>query len=426
MESDDNNIKECLVEIEKRLNWGPGEAWTTNDFKALSEKIHAATGTNLSVATLKRLWGTIDYQSKPTATTLNALAQYLGHENWKAYQYTNSLPKEHNQKEPTSAETKKGRPVGIILSLLVILPLGAWLLFYISNKDEEEVKPLPDASLFSFSSKQAVSEGVPNSVIFNYDASPASATDTVFIQQSWDERLRQQVPYDKKVHTSIYYYPGYFQAKLVVNDSIVKQHPVYITSMGWLPLVEQETVPVYFKVEDVIKGNGALWLPLEKLTSNNIHLQPETPWTSYFYVKAFEGLQSDNLVFEAELRNDFREGAGICQHTEVHLLLAGGALIVPLAIKGCISGLALYDVDGKVEDPTPLGVDFSDWVKVRYEVKDMAGRLFINDELAYDSLNLHFGPVEVVGLKFRFQGTGSVNYVKLWGKDEELLFEENF
>ncbi|MEQ8687593.1 MAG: hypothetical protein RIE86_19975, partial [Imperialibacter sp.] len=84
------------------------------------------------------------------------------------------------------------------------------------------------------------------------------------------------------------------------------------------------------------------------------------------------------------------------------------------------------DVDGKVEDPTPLGVDFSGWVKVRYEVKDMTGRLFINDELAYDSLNLHFGPVEVVGLKFRFQGTGRVNYVKLWGKEEELVFEENF
>ncbi|MEQ8810452.1 MAG: hypothetical protein RIE59_15375, partial [Imperialibacter sp.] len=285
MESDDINIKECLFEIERQLNWGPGEAWTTNDFKALSEKIHAATGTNLSVATLKRLWGTIDYQSKPTATTLNALAQYLGHENWKAYQYASSLPKERIQKKHASAKAKKDRPAGIILSLLVILSLGAWLLFYVSNRDQEKTKPMPNTSLFSFSSKQAVSEGVPNSVIFNYDAISASATDTIYIQQSWDKRLRQQVSYDKKVHTSIYYYPGYFQAKLVVNDSIVKQHPVYITSVGWLPLVEQEKVPVYFTVEDVIKGNGALSLPLEKLTSNNIHLQPETPWTSYFYVK---------------------------------------------------------------------------------------------------------------------------------------------
>ncbi|MEQ8684852.1 MAG: hypothetical protein RIE86_06155 [Imperialibacter sp.] len=359
MESDDINIKECLVEIERQLNWGPGEAWTTNDFKALSEKIHAATGTNLSVATLKRLWGTIDYQSKPTATTLNALAQYLGHENWKAYQYASSLPKEDIQKKHASAPAKKKRPIGIIVSLLIILPLGAWLLFYISTENHEEIKSMPDSSLFSFSSKQAVSEGVPNSVIFDYDASPASATDTVFIQQSWDERLRQQVPYDKKVHTSIYYYPGYFQAKLVINDSIVKQHPVYITSMGWLPLVEQEKVPVYFKVEEAMKGDGALSLPLEKLTSNNIHLQPETPWTSYFYVRPFDRVKSDNLVFETEIRNDFREGAGICQHTEIHLLLAGGALIVPLAIKGCISDLAMYDVNKKIKNPTPLKINFS-------------------------------------------------------------------
>lgn len=425
MHHDELIISQCLREVENQLGWGPGKEWTTNDFKALSEKIHAATGTHLSVATLKRLWGTIDYKSSPTATTLNALAQFVGYENWRAYKFAHHS---HNGKTaPESATPEPGgsRPLfwwlggvsAVVFCLLVYT-------FYWS------VDPSPNAHVdvakFSFSSKKMTSVGVPNSVIFEYSATEAGVGDSVFIQQTWDKRLRQRVPADKTVHTSIYYYPGYFQAKLVWNDSIVREHPLYITTDGWLPMVEQEKVPVYFDVADVVAGNGIMALPLPILEANNIPMQPETPWISYFNVRTFEGLQSDNFAFETEVRSDFNRGAGVCSQSEVQILLKGGALIVPLAIPGCVSGLAVYDLDGKREDPTPLGVDLSQWVKVRYEVQYKTGKIFIDNKLAYDSLNLNFGPVDIVGLRLRFQGTGSVNYVRLWDKDGKVVYSDEF
>src|SRR5690606_11448274 len=107
-------------------------------------------------------------------------------------------------------------PAAIGLTILMILVLSD------DNLPVSVASP-PDAGTFSFTSTKVITEGVPNSVIFNYDATSASDQDSIFIQQSWDKQLRRQVKRTESHHTSIYYYPGYFRAKLVVNDRVVKE-----------------------------------------------------------------------------------------------------------------------------------------------------------------------------------------------------------
>jgi hypothetical protein len=124
-------------------------------------------------------------------------------------------------------------------------------------------------------------------VIFDYDARAAKPSDSIFIQQSWDKRLSKVVARDQKQHTSIYYYPGYFQAKLRVNDQIVKEHDLFIKSNGWLPLVDVSPVPVYFKTADIVSNDGSIRLPLQKIVENNIQLQPKAPWVGYYNVGDF-------------------------------------------------------------------------------------------------------------------------------------------
>ena len=71
--------------IENQLDWGETAHWSTADFEKLSDKIQEKTGVILSVSTLKRIFGRIDYQSKPALTTLNTLARYVDHEDWRAF-----------------------------------------------------------------------------------------------------------------------------------------------------------------------------------------------------------------------------------------------------------------------------------------------------------------------------------------------------
>ena len=78
-------LKNLLVEIEAQLGWGGAAGWSDRNFQDLSERIYARTDQSLSVSTLKRTWGRVKSRSKPSTTTLDALAKFAGHADWLTY-----------------------------------------------------------------------------------------------------------------------------------------------------------------------------------------------------------------------------------------------------------------------------------------------------------------------------------------------------
>lgn len=431
-ETDDIALEKCKSQIESELGWGDSSRWHTQDFETLSNNIRARTGVTLSVATLKRLWGKIRYDSKPTPTTLNTLAQYLGYESWRSFRVTEEANRlKHVSKPAPESIPRATRRTPWLTLLVVLLVISGGAYLFIALKSPPRV----DNTLFSFSSKKVVDVGVPNTVIFDYDATAASPDDSVFIQQSWDSNLSRQVPYDQRQHTSIYYIPGFFEAKLVVNGQVVKEHNLLITTQGWLPLVEQphssgalregETrTPVYFKQEDAIH-DGILHLPLEKIEQANINLQPNPPWTAYYYVREFGGLMSDDMVFETSLRNDYREGANACQYVEIRLQFEGPAVLIPLSAKGCVANIGIADTDGTQRDLSAFGSDFKDWVNVKCVIKDKIAEIFVDNTSAI-KLRVTGGRAKMVEVGFRFQGTGSVDFIKLSDNGGKVFYNEDF
>ena len=113
-------------------------------------------------------------------------------------------------------------------------------------------KTTVDSSLYSFKADKVISEGVPNSVIFTYDAS-AAKSDSVYIVQTWDINRKTLVSKNNKKHSAIYYYPGFFRTRLIVDSVVVKSHNLQISTDGWLCLVEKEDIPLFFKKEEVKK-----------------------------------------------------------------------------------------------------------------------------------------------------------------------------
>jgi hypothetical protein len=412
-ETDDIALEKCKSKIEEQLDWGDSARWNTKDYETLSTRIHERTGVNLSVATLKRLWGKVKYDSKPTPTTLNTLAQYLGYENWRSFRVT----EEANRGKNLARKETKRAPWWIALLVLPVVIGAAFLL--IPRK-----KTQLDPALFSFTSKKVIDVGVPNTVVFDYDASNARPDDSVFVQQSWDKRLSRQVRRDQLQHTSIYYYPGFFEAKLVVNGQIVKEHNLLIKTDGWLPLVEQPGTPVYFKAADAIH-DGILQLPLSAIEQSNIPLQPVAPWTAYYNVRDMGALMSDDLIFETSLRNDYVSGSNPCQYAEIRLQFEGPAVLIPLSAKGCVSTLGIADTDGTQRDLSAFGVDFNDWVNVKCVIKDKIAEIFVNNNSAI-KLKVTGGRAKMVEVGYRFQGTGSVDFVKLSNNKGEVFYQENF
>lgn len=282
-----NYIRKCLALVEARLNWGPGSEWTSYDFEKLSTAIAEATGVTLSITTLKRLWGKLKYTNIPTTTTLNTLAKFAGYDDWR--EFKKLVPLEQGDMEshidmslqPTEATAQTPQPApplpipqrhagttsptspeGVTHHtktprkwaywLLGLLPLAAlsYLLLTSNGKPGSPINP----NDYSFSSNKIMRSGVPNSVIFNYDAK--AAKDSVFISQSWDIRRKIAVPRQEKTYSAIYYTPGYFRAKLIVGKQIVKEHDLMIASNGWLATVGNDgAVPLYFR-KDAVEKNG--------------------------------------------------------------------------------------------------------------------------------------------------------------------------
>ena len=412
--------------IERQLEWGTGLEWSTNDFHKLSEQIHQRTGVQLSVATLKRVWKKVEYAGKPTITTLDALAQFAGAESWQHFKQrfvsfsptgiTETSVVQNNEVVIPKKSGASKVAIGFVAAactLAVILYVTAFR---------------PSATnrgrAFAFSSKKVVDTGVPNTVIFDYDASDCDADDSVSIQQSWDPRLSESVDPKLNTHTSIYYYPGFFDARLKVNGEIVQKHKLLIKSNGWLPLLETTPVPVYFEQKEALQKDRLALTP-GRIKSMGISLQPDAPWCSYYNVGDMPDIRTDDFVFETVVRSDYGEGAAACRYTQVHILFEGASMVIPLSVPGCVANLEFYDKNGKVSDLSPLGVNLREWVNVRFQVTDSLAEVFINHQKAFE-LNVHMEPVPWVGMVFKFRGAGSVDYVRVSRKNGDVVYEESF
>ena len=194
-------IRQCTQLIEENWQRGPSGEWKNYDFEKLSDDIFDATGISLSISTLKRLFGKVSYNNLPSAITLNTLARFAGFEDWNAFKRREvismaqekvggSVPQE-TQRAVSTIEMFKNRFSNATAPKkkyywwpFLILPL-AGLAYVFVNSTKPPRQSIINPSSYSFSSNKVLTEGVPNSVVFHYDAS-ASPSDSVFIVQTWD------------------------------------------------------------------------------------------------------------------------------------------------------------------------------------------------------------------------------------------------
>lgn len=175
MTDESHYLSKCLLLIEEKLGWGKSSDWQTRDFESLSERMFEETKVLISTSTLKRIWGKVRYDSAPNMATLNTLAQFIGVENWRAFiAAEKGLVKHSRQKSARSSRL----PIKALLLgfsfLFIIVFTGFWL-------NRSNTKHLQFNNL-QFSSR-SVTLGLPNTVIFNYDASQSNA-DSVFISKT--------------------------------------------------------------------------------------------------------------------------------------------------------------------------------------------------------------------------------------------------
>ena len=217
--------------IEEKFHFeNDGGTLRQRDLEYLADSIEERSGIKLSLSTLKRVWKK-DYDQTPHPSTLQALVSVLGFKDWQEFKLkTTPAPiiaapqKNHAPSFRRWMASDRSWPSAILF----------WLIAFRPGKQDKR-KPLVKGPV-TFTGNKTVSQGVPSTIVFNYDVSNVVA-DSFFFQQAWNEMEKVKIDPKGHYYSNIYYYPGFHKAKLIANDSVIKRFRVHITTNGWLPLV---------------------------------------------------------------------------------------------------------------------------------------------------------------------------------------------
>lgn len=420
------HLDTCKAQIEERLGWGPSEGWSSQDFEELSVRIQDTTGQVISATTLKRIWGRVAYDNKPSRHSLDTLSLFLGYNSWRTF--TSEQPTQSVDLEDASDHTvdvvptkSKYRGASVLILSVGMLLLGASTILWLGSRSTA-VEP----SEAAFTSR-TVSMDLPNTVIFEYDVSGIQA-DSFFIQQSWDRNLRQKVSPSNSVHSSTYFYPGYYSAKLIANNDILLEHPVHVKTPDWKVLVEEGPTPVYLP-EEAMMNDGTLAISKEWVDDAGYMLDSGNYVLGYYLVQDFGPLQSSNFSMEAVISHIKSEPIRPCQGGRVTIRGEDGMIQVPFDIPGCTGLMHVTAGDtyltGESNDLSSLGADYSSWqlVQLRIENKEVTIQIGTNQPFSF---NYTYEMGKVVGIWFQFVGRGMVDEIRLSDEHGRILYEELF
>lgn len=419
-------LEACLREIEAGLGWGSVNGWSNADFEKLAERIFDSTGTSLSVSTLKRIWGRVSYSHFPNSASLNALAVFAGYGDWRGFCSQHSFAAALPPAPPTETIALKEKPLfrrpfaWLLLSAVVLAAIG-WLAF-VSRKPVKTNA----GGRYTFSSHK-VTDDLPNSVVFHYNAA-AAGDSAVMIQQSWDSTRRERVDARGTEHTSIYYYPGYFQAKLTVSGRIVQQSPVFIQTKGWKAVAKREPVPVYFN-DSLSHSRSGISVTSEQLVKAFNTVEFSGRWLQFDNFRDFPGIKGDDFVFHTTLRNTASPEASPCRKTSIIIIGTEDVIVAEFSANGCIADLNLYAGDsvisGRDHDLSAFGCDFKKPHTISCSINNR--RLIV----LMDGNHIFSCPAtqsmgEIKGIRVLFEGPGELLQASLSGgegKNYDLMKE---
>jgi len=436
----ETSIEQCRRLIEASLQWGDPSSWTNEDFEELSEKIYAVTSVRLSVSTLKRIWGKVRYDSSPTAATLNALARFAGFDNWRTFVarhggvYTEEetvidhmVPVDMSSGSPVpmmgvGKRSMKRRRIRTGLVIVVTAAIIGLLSLFGSRLKQT---PASGASDLRFEAKQT-SDDLPNSVVFQYNARKLYP-EKLMIQQSWDSTRREEVPTDSREHTSLYYYPGFFIARLIADGQTLKKTEVFIKTKGWKGIIQRDPLPLYLKDAE-IKTPGSLEITAATLQQKTGAAVFNDVWTDFTNVREFKGLDSADFTMAVTLRNSSSREQAPCRRINIYILGTQSAIIIPLADKGCISEMRLLTGDGwisgKENDLSGLGCDFNSFQHLECQVKDQRLKILLHNKLILDTSE-HQTIGAIIGIRIGFEGAGEMRDIRLDGHGMPI-YQESF
>ncbi|MEZ5042803.1 MAG: hypothetical protein R2828_23110 [Saprospiraceae bacterium] len=416
--SDRDYLECCKRLIKEKFSLGneQGEI-RRRDLAFLIEEIAEQAGVKISLSTLKRIWKS-DFSQTPQVATLNALVTILGYEDWHAFKSKYQLL---SLEEPKSVHWRFSFPTWALLpiALLAVIPL----LMFSSNQHEPTSGVAVNGEVL-FSANKTLDIGTPNTVIFNYDISGVKA-DSFFIQQTWNPQNKIPIQPEFNYKSCIYYTPGFHHAKLVANETVIKELLVNIVTDGWFPLVKYQLtdpIPIYVTNEAIKKGT-ALKMERADLLNAGVDIGKDF-LLRYYNIQDFNDTPSNQFDFETRFRCDSLLQP-VCPSMRILIICESGVYYMPLIRQGCEANLEFYIGgeyrSGGSHDLSALGTDVYQWQDLRLNISQGMVSVYLNGRQLYNFPNqVDVGKIK--GLIYTFNTLGEVASVRLENLETQEVY----
>ncbi len=407
-QSTENNSEEslclqyCLRLVEDKTGWGDAQQWTQSNYERLREQIAADSGITISCSTLRRLFmpPVARRRQNPQIATKNALAAFAGSTNWDEFVRQQSSDTPAPITEKLSPGPNRHRNSIFIRWALVVAGAVVGLLYY-----DPFVSDQPDVVLTGHLDWENSSK-----VVFNHDLSSLNADN---IRIEFGDGNTQELTKSDRQTVHEYKIPSVHRVRLMADDEPLASMVVRKPTQGWVGAVLYE---------------DSVWHSLSQFRqTDRLYASPETVyqgavvadrvyWTSYHNIRDF-GVDGDGFEMEARVKNDSLEGGISCYDISLKIICEQGWIKVEFMKPDCTvwSDLTIGEAkrDGKKDDLSAFGQDFSYWRTVRLKVLHQQLLVSLDGKPIYEPVNYQQSLGAIRGIGVIFKGSGSVGHLKI-------------
>jgi hypothetical protein len=414
----------CKEEIGQKFFGEKNSRFKHSDFVSLSEEIFEETKVSIGLSTLKRIWAD-DYSGVPNISTLDALAKYIGHENWNLYRRSYNTEKSTVKfLKPFNKPTRKIHPayyIAIFLSVFSVL-----LAIFINQFGKSNYQNIP--FYYHLDKKDAM----PVTAAFHYNLRGINLKKTQIMPLGQGAII--DVNANDTVLTYIIQWPGVFHPKLLIDGKVVKELKMEIKTNGWKAAVVQIQDNRHFIEylnDSDIYSDGMLALTSEKLSNKGYS---KGDFTTLYYSNHSDRpkIKGDAFLFETRIMNtrlDENNYSGL-----VRLLLTFGdseenCIHIPVTIlnEPPKSGIRIFDkvFEEKNNILSFLHIEPSKWNTIKIISAQKKVRIFINEKEVFSS-EYHRAPSSFKGIEYLCNGMGKIDYVRFYDENNKLVYGDEF
>lgn len=422
----DNNLKKialdrCKILIEQKMGWETASDKTHSDFIYLSDYIFEHTHIKLSYNTLKRCWGKVKSDTYPAITTLNALANIIGHENWNQFiirefniEYSLNDNKYVENKIVYSSFVKL-----LIFSLTIVLLL--FIIFITIKYHKKRAN-----QLFLDSIKISCLNPIapfPHTVIFQYTI-PEQLKDSIFLEPEYQKKIYLK----PQNHTStvLFYMPGYYNINLTCGKKIIKDFYAHAITNDWTGIAHTSNSPKVIYTHSEMP-DSFLYLSPTLLEKKRLNITVDY-WIHFFYIKPIK-CSCDSVIIETSFKNNLIDGGISCFNSNFGIWGENGIAEIAFGQKGCTNWLDFTisekHFSGKENDLSKLGLDLNSWKNIKVVIANNTYSVFCSDSLIF-STNYKVPLGNFKGIRYLFKGSGAVDFIKIWNKNKKLVYYDDF